>query len=179
MADYRLWDRANRLGSWAVALVAIEAVGVYTVCGPNIQHHEDMALPCPYGENTISPDRDRMSAGYSGTPLVKKLGLKPGCRALVLNVPANYAETLGELPPGVTLESAIDGQFDFIQFFATRRADLEAHFPALRAALKPDGMLWVSWPKKAAKIPHRSHRRCPAGRHPAAGSGRCQSCSSG
>ena len=94
-----------------------------------------------------------MSAGYSGTPLIKKLGIKPGMRAVVLDPPPGYVATLGDLPDGVPLEDSLNGRFDFIHLFAHSRQTLEARFPDLRAALDPAGMLWVSWPKKASKMP--------------------------
>ena len=91
--------------------------------------------------------------GYSGTPLVKKLGLKSGLHAIFVNPPEHYATTLGELPPGIEFGATLKGQFDFIQFFTTQRADLEERLPELKAALTKTGMLWISWPKKAAKVP--------------------------
>ena len=94
-----------------------------------------------------------MSAGYSGTPLVKKLGIKAGYRIAILNAPENYAETLGTLPEDVTLMDWLGESLDFIHFFTKDRAELEQEFPALKAALAMDGMLWVSWPKRAAKVP--------------------------
>jgi hypothetical protein len=90
--------------------------------------------------------------GYSATPLVKKLGLKPGIRAIFINSPEHYAQTLGPLPPGIEFGATLKGQFDFIQLFTTQRADLEARLPELKAALAKSGMLWISWPKKAAKV---------------------------
>ena len=94
-------------------------------------------------------------AGYSGTPLVKKLGIKPGSRLCVIDAPPGYARTLGPLPDGVrpvrTLARTL--ALDCIQLFITRRAQLERRFGSLVRALAPDGMLWVSWPKKAAKVP--------------------------
>ena len=94
-----------------------------------------------------------MTAGYSGTPLVKKLGIKPGQTILILNPPDDYAATLGDLPDDVTQAEKLAGPMDFIQFFTKERAELEDRFDSLKAALKPDGMLWISWPKKASKIP--------------------------
>ncbi|MBZ0298430.1 MAG: DUF3052 family protein [Anaerolineae bacterium] len=94
-----------------------------------------------------------MSAGYSGTPLVKKLGLKPGQRILILNPPENYAATLGDLPDGLLQVETATPELDFIQWFTKDRAELEQQFPDLKAALAPDGMLWISWPKKASKVP--------------------------
>lgn len=95
--------------------------------------------------------------GYSGTPLVKKLGIKPGMAALTLNAPQAYAALIGGWPDGVTVSVSLtaapaDG-FDFIHYFTTERAALMRDYPDLKAALAKDGMLWVSWPKKASKVP--------------------------
>lgn len=94
-----------------------------------------------------------MTAGYSGTPLVRKLGIKPGFVILVLNAPDNYAETLGSLPDSVTQSDTLTGRLDFIQLFTKERAELEMYFPDLKSALASNGMLWISWPKKASKVP--------------------------
>src|SRR5262245_45031088 len=93
-----------------------------------------------------------MSAGYSGKPLVQKLGIKSGARLIILNAPPDYGATLGALPDGVEASQTFDGSFDFIQFFTTERGELEARFPDLKRALVFDGMLWISWPKRASKI---------------------------
>jgi hypothetical protein len=92
-------------------------------------------------------------AGYSGTPLIKKLGIKPGQRICILNPPADYSETLGPLPEGVHLMKKLKSPLDFIQIFSLQSRQLVVEFPELKAALALDGMLWVSWPKKAAKVP--------------------------
>lgn len=94
-----------------------------------------------------------MSAGYSGTPLVKKLGIKAGFRAAIINPPEDYEETLGPLPPGVTRLRHLEAGLDFIQFFTSQQAELEAHFDELKGALAQNGMLWISWPKKSSPIP--------------------------
>ncbi|MBE7470304.1 MAG: DUF3052 domain-containing protein [Anaerolineae bacterium] len=91
-------------------------------------------------------------AGYSKTPLLKKLGIKPGSRLIILNAPENYAQTLGELPENVTVAAALSGPLDLIHFFTTRRDALAAEFPRLKQALDSAGMLWISWPKRAAKV---------------------------
>lgn len=93
------------------------------------------------------------NAGYSGTPLIRKLGLKPGFRAIFVNAPRGYSIALGPLPEGLTVANALTGAFDFIQIFATSRQDLATRLPALRRALKEKGMLWISWPKIASKTP--------------------------
>jgi hypothetical protein len=91
-------------------------------------------------------------AGYSKTPLLKKLGLKPGFRLMILNAPKNYPEILGELPENVIVENTLVGPFDFIHFFTTRQEALTAEFPQLKQALAPAGMLWISWPKRSSKV---------------------------
>ena len=91
-------------------------------------------------------------AGYSKTPLVKKLGIKPGFRLILLNPPDNYEQTLGELPDNVLIVDTLTGSFDFIQFFTTRQETLAAEFPQLKQSLAPAGLLWISWPKRAAKV---------------------------
>ena len=92
-------------------------------------------------------------AGYSQRSLVDKLGIRAGVRLVVLAPPPGYGRTLGMLPRDVVVAKTLHGTFGFIQFFTTRRADLERRFGALAKALAPDGMLWVSWPKKAAGLP--------------------------
>lgn len=94
-----------------------------------------------------------MTAGYSGTPLVKKLGIKPGFRIAILSAPDGYDSTLGELPPDVIRYDSLQAELDLIQFFAINRAEFESHYDALKNALKKDGALWISWYKKSAKIP--------------------------
>lgn len=89
-------------------------------------------------------------AGYSGRPLVAKLGIKPGTRIAIVNAPRGYRTTLGRLPPGVRVAASARGSLPFIQFFTTSRKTLEAKFAALVRALAPDGALWVSWPKRAS-----------------------------
>ena len=91
-------------------------------------------------------------AGYSDKPLVDKLGIRPGARLVLLAPPPGYSRTLGHLPRGVIVGKTLRGTFDFIQIFVTKRRDLERRFAALAKALEPDGMLWVSWPKKASGV---------------------------
>ena len=92
-------------------------------------------------------------AGYSDKSLVDKLGIKPGARIVILAPPPGYARTLGLLPKGVVVAKTLRGTFDFIQIFLTKRAELERRVAALARALAPNGMLWVSWPKKASGVP--------------------------
>jgi hypothetical protein len=90
------------------------------------------------------------TAGYSGTPLLKKLGLKAGMRTCFVEAPPHYADLLGQLPEGVVLLDAPDSDMDFIHRFTLTQSDLEAQFAGLKRRLSLTGMLWVSWPKKAS-----------------------------
>lgn len=94
------------------------------------------------------------AAGYSGTPLPKKLGIKPGHRVLLLSAPEHFQETaLGALPDGVRVARRLGGTADVIVSFHTERADLARRMPKLRAAMEPAAGLWIAWPKQAAKVP--------------------------
>lgn len=92
------------------------------------------------------------TAGYSGTPLIKKLGIKLGMRLAILNPPADYAATLGPLPSGIERLNKPGKGMDFIHFFTKSRAELQRRFPEMKNALAYDGLLWISWPKKASKV---------------------------
>jgi hypothetical protein len=94
-----------------------------------------------------------MAAGYSGTPLPRKLGIKPGHRVLLLSAPDEFENgTLGELPEGVKVGRQARGTADVIVSFHTARADLERRMPKLRALMEPAAGLWIAWPKRAAKM---------------------------
>jgi hypothetical protein len=94
------------------------------------------------------------AAGYSGTPLPKKLGIKPGHRVLLLSAPEHFEDgTLGELPDGVKVGRRLGGKADVIVSFHTERADLARRMPKLRTAMEPAAGLWIAWPKKASKLP--------------------------
>ena len=94
----------------------------------------------------------RPDAGYSGTPLPRKLGIKEGSRIAFVDAPEGFAETLGALPPAVEPKRQGRGPLDVIVLFATRRAALARRFPALARALAPAGGLWVAWPKKSSGV---------------------------
>jgi len=89
--------------------------------------------------------------GYSGTPLVKKLGIKEGNSLLFVNPPENYIELLGGLPPNThhALQGEVD--IDFIHYFEIHLSVFEERFFQLKTQLAKDGMLWISWPKGGAK----------------------------
>jgi hypothetical protein len=92
-------------------------------------------------------------AGYSGTPLPQKLGIKSGTNAVVINGPENYRKLLGKLPDGVRLTNHLTANADFVHFFTTRRDELQEQLKLLRAKLSDTGTLWVSWPKKSSGVP--------------------------
>ena len=92
------------------------------------------------------------TSGYSGTPLAKKLGIKPGHRVAVLNEPESYREWLAPLPPGVAFTAKADANADIVHSFVTERSVLQTQLASWRHALKPDVVLWISWPKKASKV---------------------------
>jgi hypothetical protein len=92
------------------------------------------------------------SAGYSGTPLPKKLGFKPGMRAAFVGAPEGFDATLGELPDGVEVARRLGGSLDLVIVFVTRRAELAKRVDALKRAIAPDGMVWVAWPKRASGV---------------------------
>ena len=92
-------------------------------------------------------------AGYSGTPLVKKLGIKTGHRVCIIGAPRGYlTKTLGRLPSGVTKVALDTGSLDLIQFFTKQHNDLAVRLPALRDAIVSDGCVWISWPKRSSGV---------------------------
>lgn len=91
-------------------------------------------------------------AGYSGTPLVRKLGIKEGQRVGLFGAPSGLDDTLGPLPDGVTVTRQARGTLDIIVSFHTERAELERRIPALLDALDVDGALWMAWPKRSSKV---------------------------
>lgn len=93
------------------------------------------------------------AAGYSGTPLAKKLGYAAGMRALLVDAPAGYRDLVAPLPEGVTFVRRLSAATGLVHAFATRRARLLEVLRDCRPAMAPAAVLWVSWPKKAAKVP--------------------------
>jgi hypothetical protein len=91
-------------------------------------------------------------AGYSGTPLTKKLGIKEGHRVAFPAAPDGFRGLLGELPGNVAVKSRASGPLDVIVFFTKRRAELERRLPALRRAMDPAAGLWIAWPKGSSGV---------------------------
>ena len=94
-----------------------------------------------------------MPAGYSGTPLLKKLGIKSGFSLLLLDAPTHFLELVGELPEGCQfLTQATTEAADFVHLFCKSQEDLIKWSNLAKEAIKKDGMLWVSWPKGKSSI---------------------------
>ena len=92
-------------------------------------------------------------AGYSGTPLAKKLGIKEGSQVLLLGAPDSYRDLLAPLPEGVNFVPSLTGSTEIVHVFSTRRAELQEALVDLRSRIQPAGTVWVSWPKKSSKVP--------------------------
>ena len=92
-------------------------------------------------------------AGYSGTPLPKKLGIKENTRLALVNAPPDFLTTLGALPASVTVVKQLRAQLDVIVWFTKSESDLLKRFAELAAKLAPAGGLWIAWPKKASGVP--------------------------
>jgi hypothetical protein len=91
-------------------------------------------------------------AGYSGTPLAQKLGIKPGATVVVINAPTNYQKLLGKSASDARFTIRVGADANFIHFFTKHRAELEKQLDRLRTKLADSGTLWVSWPKKSSGV---------------------------
>ena len=91
-------------------------------------------------------------AGYSGTPLAKKLGIKEQTNVVAVDAPKGYRQLLEPLPAAVRFSSKIDKTIDVVHVFTTEKAELARSLASYRKALPQDAAVWVSWPKKAAKV---------------------------
>ncbi|MDH5578235.1 MAG: DUF3052 domain-containing protein [Betaproteobacteria bacterium] len=91
-------------------------------------------------------------AGYSGTPLAKKLGISERSRVVTKCAPDNYAQLLKPVAPGVVFEKKVSRHTDIVHVFSDKKSSLEAELVALRKSIKSDAVVWVSWPKKASKV---------------------------
>jgi hypothetical protein len=94
-----------------------------------------------------------MPAGYSGTPLAKKLGYKPAMQVCLLGAPAGFRQLLEPLPDAVSFASRSGKSTDMVHLFTAKRAELARALQTARKTLKPEASIWVSWPKKASKVP--------------------------
>jgi hypothetical protein len=92
-------------------------------------------------------------AGYSGKPVVQKLGIKPGFCIFTTGAPAAYSDIVGKLPVDVTVAARLKAPLDMVHLFATDVAGLAGKLRRCRAAIAPDGMIWVSWLKKSSRVP--------------------------
>ncbi len=92
-------------------------------------------------------------AGYSGTPLPKKLGIGPGTRFATRHEPDDFDETLGALPDDAEWRAQVRAGLDVVVAFYTSRAAMVREWPDLTAAVTPNGTVWIAWPKKASKVP--------------------------
>jgi len=92
-------------------------------------------------------------AGYSDTPLTKKLGIKEGLKVLVIKGPAEYQALLAPLPASVAFTNTATSSTNLVHAFATKRSALARLLPTLRKKLSPEAAIWVSWPKKSSRVP--------------------------
>jgi hypothetical protein len=91
-------------------------------------------------------------AGYSGTPLPQKLGIKPGMIVVAIDPPENYRKLLGEIPSGVNFATRPVGNTKFVHLFAARRGELARQLSLLRRKITEDAAIWVSWPKRSSGV---------------------------
>jgi hypothetical protein len=91
-------------------------------------------------------------AGYSGTPLLKKLGLKPDCNAFFFKPPESYFDLIAPLPENVAVKKSLTGKLDFIHLFAMNSTEFRQQLQKSKTHLSVNGMIWVSWPKKTSGV---------------------------
>ena len=94
-----------------------------------------------------------MTAGYSGTPLAKKLGIAENSRVFLSDAPKDYLKLIAPVPKGTQVVKKIDGETDVVHLFTKERARLSALLRSSLAKIRPDAAIWVSWPKKSSKVP--------------------------
>jgi hypothetical protein len=92
-------------------------------------------------------------AGYSGTPLAKKLGINAGSKVFVDGAPSDYASLLSPLPEGVAFVKKLTNSVDVVHLFTKSASELDAKLRRWRDAIRSDASIWISWPKKASKVP--------------------------
>jgi hypothetical protein len=92
------------------------------------------------------------NTGYSGTPLAKKLGIKPGFKIKLINAPDYYFDLFTDLPADINIEEDLTTKKDLIHFFTKDAGEYINTLLPLKEQIKPNGIIWISWPKKASKI---------------------------
>jgi hypothetical protein len=97
-------------------------------------------------------DSGENMAGYSSTPLAKKLGIKEGSRIALVNAPKDFQSYLGELPDGVEFVQRLAKSLDIVLFFVVTERVLARDFARLAGKLAPNGMIWIAWPKKSSGV---------------------------
>jgi len=93
------------------------------------------------------------TAGYSGTALAKKLGFKEGCRVRIKNAPDDYLDLVSPRPENVHISKSIRKDVGIFHFFTRSSSELKSQLPKLISTIDQNGMIWISWPKKSAKVP--------------------------
>ena len=93
------------------------------------------------------------TSGYSGTPLANKLGIKPGHRLRTSKAPHNYAKLIDPVPDDVTISTRFSKDIDIWHFFSNSADELDVALPRMMQGIRQNGMIWVSWPKKASRVP--------------------------
>ena len=91
-------------------------------------------------------------SGYSATPLAKKLGIKQCCKLMLINEPAYYFDLFTDMPMDVQVINDVSENKDLVHFFTKKRQELFDLLPQLKAQIKSNGVIWVSWPKKASRV---------------------------
>ncbi len=94
-----------------------------------------------------------MTVGYSGTPLVEKLGIAPESVLTVINDPGHFDDIVAPLPAGVERRNTLRGKSDLVVFFTKRRSELRRRIDSIGRTIHPNGVVWVAWPKRASKVP--------------------------
>ncbi|HTK18637.1 MAG TPA: hypothetical protein VL442_03970 [Mucilaginibacter sp.] len=100
----------------------------------------------------LTETRQSQQAGYSGTPLAKKLGIKGDFHIDLINAPEYYLCLFTDLPANLYFENNKDAKLDLIHFFTKRQEEYKSLLPQLKDRIKPNGSIWISWPKKASKV---------------------------
>ncbi len=114
-----------------------------------IEGELEAAIAAPPADPAVP---DSAFAGYSGTPLVKKLGIKPGTSVALVGAPEDFETTLGPLPEGASLGIVGPGEGDLVIWFTVSIKDLESGVGDMANALRPRASMWIAWPKKASGV---------------------------